>query len=73
MDKEKFESGVQWKWMPEDSDYWMYEGSNILQYIDGELTGFSAVVDEITEEGFTITYPNEETQSHNYIDIFIFA
>lgn len=73
MDKEKFESGVQWKWMLEDSDYWMYEGGNILQYIDGELTGFSAVVDKITEEGFTITYPDEETQSHNYIDIFIFA
>lgn len=73
MDKEKFESGVQWKWMPEDSDYWMHEGGNIVQFVDGELTGFSAVVDEITEEGFTITYPNEETQSHDYIDIFIFA
>lgn len=72
MDKEKFESGVRWRWMPEDSDYWMYEGGNILQYIDGELTGFSAVVNEITEESFTITYPNEETQSHNYIDIFLF-
>lgn len=73
MDKEKFESGVLWKWMLEDSDYWMHEGGNIVQFVDGELTGFSAVVDEITEEGFTITYPNEETQSHNYIDIFIFA
>lgn len=73
MNRENFELGVQWKWMPEDSDYWMYEGGNILQYIDGEPTGFSAVVDEITEEGFTITYPNEETQSHDYIDIFIFA
>ena len=73
MDKEKFESGVLWKWMLEDSDYWMHEGGNIVQFVDGELTGFSAVVDEITEEGFTITYPNEETQSHDYIDIFIFA
>jgi len=72
MNRENFESGVQWKWMPEDSDYWMYEGGNILQYIDGEPTGFSAVVNEVTEDGFTITYSNEETQSHNYIDIFLF-
>lgn len=72
MNRENFESGAQWKWMPEDSDYWMYESGNIVQFVDGELTGFSAVVDEITEEGFTITYPNEETQSHNYIDIFLF-
>lgn len=73
MNKENFISGTLWKWMPEDSDCWMYEGGNIVQLIDNNLTGFSALVNETTEEGFSITYPDNETQFHNYIDIFIFA
>ena len=74
MDQQKFESGTEWKWMPEDSDSWFYEGGNIVQIEDGEPTGFSATVDEITEDGFTITLSTGEQQTHGYVDIFaIFA
>ena len=72
MDKEKFNSGTEWKWMPQDSDIWFYEGGQVVQSVEGELTGFSATVNEVTDSSFTITYPSGETQSHNFVDIFFY-
>lgn len=70
MNEEEFYRGTKWKWMPEDSDIWFYKTGQVVQSISGELTGFSATVNEVTESSFTITYLGEDSQTYGFFDIF---
>ena len=70
MNEEEFYRGTKWRWMPEDSDIWFYKTGQVVQSIGGELTGFSATVNEVTESSFTITYSGEDSQTYGFFDIF---
>lgn len=74
MTKNDFLASAPFKWANEDSDHWFYDSrSNTLkQAIRGKETGVIAIVDDINEDGITVTFQLEipETQTHPYIDLF---